>query len=104
MTWVDDTHMRLGPNVYDTEAIQSYYALDDGMCYPVLLTIKQGNDALCLCADWQSAGHKTLTDAKHKKPKTWNLNYIDKHFAEKAGQSTKSKKKTERKAGEKAKA
>jgi hypothetical protein len=98
VTWIDDTHMRLGPNVYDTAAIQAHYALDDGMCYPVLLTIKPGNDALCLCAEWQENGHTTLTSTKHKKPKEWNLNYINKHFAEQAGGRSKKKRKLDGKA------
>ena len=100
MTWKDDTHMRLGPSVFDTAAIQSYYGLDDGMCYPVLLTIKQGGESLCLCPQWQEEGHTSLSSAKHKHPKTWNANYITQHFATPAG---KSFKKGDRKPGDKKK-
>ena len=92
--------MRLGPKTYDTAAITTYYGLDDGMCMPVLLTIKTGGESLCLCADWGVDGHTSLTSAKHKRPSTWNANYIDKHFAVAAG----STKQTERKPGMKKKA
>ena len=88
--WTDDTHMRLGPQVYDTAAIASYYGLGEGMCFPVLLTVKTGGEALCLCADWGTDGHTSLTSAKHKRPATWNANYIDKHFAAAAGDGKKS--------------
>ena len=84
-SWEDDTHMRMGPLIYDVEAIAKEYKLTVAdMCWPVLLTVKKGAESLCACAQWGKPGHTALTSSAHQKPKKWNVDTIEKKFTTKA--------------------
>ena len=84
-SWTDDTHMRLGATIYDVEAIAKLYSLDVAeMCWPVLLTVKRGGHALCLCPQWEEPGHTSLTSKAHVRPKGWNITTIEKNHSAKA--------------------
>ena len=84
-SWTDDTHLRVGATVYDVEAVAKLYSLDVAeMCWPVLLTVKRGGHALCLCPKWGEPGHTSLTSKAHVKPKGWNITTIEKNHSAKA--------------------
>ena len=54
------------------------------MCWPVLLTVKRGGHALCLCPQWEEPGHTSLTSKAHVRPKGWNITTIEKNHSAKA--------------------
>jgi hypothetical protein len=77
--------MRLGNLVYDIAAIAKHYSMDASkVCWPVLLSTKSGDARLTNCAHWGQAGHDGKASSAHLRPKSFNIDYIVKHFTAKA--------------------
>ena len=93
--WIDDTHMRLGSFVYDIEAIRNHYSLDmDGVCWPVLVSTKPIEGALCFCPSFGEAGHESKVSSAHTRPKGWNAAEIEKKFSKAAAKPGDKRKET----------
>ena len=86
--WTDDTHMRLGSFVYDIKAICDHYSLSiDEVCWPVLVSTKPIEAALCFCPRFGEAGHESKISSAHTRPKGWNAAEIEKKFSKAAVKS-----------------
>lgn len=66
--------------VFKLDQIAQHYKVTrpDHVCWPVLLSKKKGEAALEVCPD--HANHGDLSQAVHKRPANFNLDYIYKHF------------------------
>ena len=91
--WPDDAHVIMGKYKYDVPAVCDYYKIDRSKwCPQVGLSSKQGGDKLALCPHWKEPGHTSLTSSAHVVPSSFNMKYIEKHFAEEVKHANKGKK------------
>ena len=77
---ISATEIWVGGVVFKLDKIAQHYKMPhpDQVCWPVLLTKKQGDAALEICPD--HAAHGDLKQAVHKRPANFNLDHIYKHF------------------------
>ena len=80
---LDSTHLFIAGFVIDTEAAAKEYGVKmTDKCWPVLLSKKEGTQALTLCPE--HVKHGGLNKPCHQRPKGFNLDHVYNKFGRKA--------------------